>query len=240
MPTALITGITGQDGFYLAEHLLSQGYEVYGLIRGQNNPKRHVVEAHAARRRDRARRPARPDVPHQRRPEGPARRDLQPRRHQLRPALLEPAGAHRRDHRPRRPPHARSDPHRHRRHRPRAAAAPHGIKFYQASSSEMFGKVTRDAPERGDAVPPAQSLRRREGLRPLHHRQLPRELRHLRLQRHPLQPRVAATRAGVRDAQDHARAPCASSSASRTSSCSATSTPSATGATPATTSAPCT
>jgi GDPmannose 4,6-dehydratase len=32
-PTALITGITGQDGSYLAELLLSKGYEVHGLIR---------------------------------------------------------------------------------------------------------------------------------------------------------------------------------------------------------------
>jgi len=45
MPRALITGITGQDGLYLAELLLSKGYEVYGLIRGQNNPKRELVEA---------------------------------------------------------------------------------------------------------------------------------------------------------------------------------------------------
>ena len=30
---ALITGITGQDGSYLAEHRLSLGYEVHGLIR---------------------------------------------------------------------------------------------------------------------------------------------------------------------------------------------------------------
>jgi len=30
---ALITGITGQDGSYLAEFLLSQGYEVFGLVR---------------------------------------------------------------------------------------------------------------------------------------------------------------------------------------------------------------
>ncbi len=36
---ALITGITGQDGWYLAELLLAKGYQVYGLIRGQNNPK---------------------------------------------------------------------------------------------------------------------------------------------------------------------------------------------------------
>lgn len=33
MPKALITGITGQDGSYLAEFLLSKGYEVFGLVR---------------------------------------------------------------------------------------------------------------------------------------------------------------------------------------------------------------
>jgi GDPmannose 4,6-dehydratase len=33
MPRALITGITGQDGSYLAELLLGKGYEVHGLIR---------------------------------------------------------------------------------------------------------------------------------------------------------------------------------------------------------------
>jgi GDPmannose 4,6-dehydratase len=33
MPTALITGITGQDGSYLAELLLEKGYEVHGVIR---------------------------------------------------------------------------------------------------------------------------------------------------------------------------------------------------------------
>ena len=36
---ALITGITGQDGSYLAEYLLTQGYEVWGLVRGQSNPR---------------------------------------------------------------------------------------------------------------------------------------------------------------------------------------------------------
>ncbi|MDP9237955.1 MAG: GDP-mannose 4,6-dehydratase [Chloroflexota bacterium] len=44
MPRALITGITGQDGSYLSEHLLREGYDVYGLIRGQANPKRAVLE----------------------------------------------------------------------------------------------------------------------------------------------------------------------------------------------------
>ncbi|GAA2127042.1 GDP-mannose 4,6-dehydratase [Nocardioides bigeumensis] len=43
MPSALITGITGQDGLYLSELLLAKGYDVHGLIRGQNNPKLDLV-----------------------------------------------------------------------------------------------------------------------------------------------------------------------------------------------------
>lgn len=42
--SALITGITGQDGYHLAELLHNKGYEVYGLIRGQQNPKKIIVE----------------------------------------------------------------------------------------------------------------------------------------------------------------------------------------------------
>ncbi len=33
MPTALVTGVTGQDGSYLAEFLLNQGYKVIGMVR---------------------------------------------------------------------------------------------------------------------------------------------------------------------------------------------------------------
>nr|MBI2905964.1 GDP-mannose 4,6-dehydratase [Chloroflexota bacterium] len=33
MKTALITGVTGQDGSYLAEFLLGQGYRVVGMVR---------------------------------------------------------------------------------------------------------------------------------------------------------------------------------------------------------------
>ncbi len=33
MKSALVTGITGQDGSYLAEHLVEQGYKVFGLVR---------------------------------------------------------------------------------------------------------------------------------------------------------------------------------------------------------------
>lgn len=42
--SALITGITGQDGYHLAELLNSKGYKVYGLIRGQQNPKLFLVQ----------------------------------------------------------------------------------------------------------------------------------------------------------------------------------------------------
>lgn len=39
MPRAFITGITGQDGQHLAEFLYSKGYQVFGMIKGQNNPR---------------------------------------------------------------------------------------------------------------------------------------------------------------------------------------------------------
>jgi GDPmannose 4,6-dehydratase len=42
--TALITGITGQDGGHLAKLLHEKGYNVYGIIRGQHNPRRKLVE----------------------------------------------------------------------------------------------------------------------------------------------------------------------------------------------------
>ena len=45
MKRALITGVTGQDGRYLAELLVAKGYTVFGLIRGQANPKRELVAA---------------------------------------------------------------------------------------------------------------------------------------------------------------------------------------------------
>ena len=41
---ALITGITGQDGSYLAELLLNKGYEIYGLIRRLSTPNFTRVE----------------------------------------------------------------------------------------------------------------------------------------------------------------------------------------------------
>ncbi len=39
MPRAFITGITGQDGRHLAEFLHGRGYDVYGMVKGQSNPR---------------------------------------------------------------------------------------------------------------------------------------------------------------------------------------------------------
>ena len=53
MPRALITGITGQDGSYLAELLLSKGYEVHGMERCvaiEDQTARHGRIAHIADR----------------------------------------------------------------------------------------------------------------------------------------------------------------------------------------------
>ncbi len=44
MPRALITGITGQDGLYLAQFLAAKNYDVYGLVRGQSNPKAALIK----------------------------------------------------------------------------------------------------------------------------------------------------------------------------------------------------
>ena len=43
MPTAFITGITGQDGRHLAEFLHGKGYKVYGMMKGQHNPRAEMI-----------------------------------------------------------------------------------------------------------------------------------------------------------------------------------------------------
>ena len=41
---ALITGITGQDGSYLAELLIEKGYDVWGIIRRSSNINTNRIE----------------------------------------------------------------------------------------------------------------------------------------------------------------------------------------------------
>ncbi len=44
MPRALITGVTGQDGSYLAEFLLGKGYEVFGVVRRTSHHSYERIE----------------------------------------------------------------------------------------------------------------------------------------------------------------------------------------------------
>ena len=198
---ALITGITGQDGSYLAELLLAKGYEVHGLIRRSSsfNTGRidHIYEdPHADRPPSDAalRRPSR-----RRRPGQPAARRSS-RTRSTTWARRATSGS--RSTCPTTPATSPASATVQLLEAIRAVGLE--TRFYQASSSEMFG-ATPPAAERGDAVPPALAVRRREGLRLLDHAQLPRGVRHVRGQRHPVQPRVAAPRRDVRDPQDHPR-----------------------------------
>ena len=228
MPTALITGITGQDGSYLAEFLLAKGYRVVGIVRRSSTTPYERIAPPRRPGRARLGRPARPDVAHRR------VHDTQPdeiynlaaqsfvQTSWTQPVLtgeFTALGVTR-------------------MLEAMKKAAPKA-RFYQASSSEMFGKVRRGAAARVDAVLSAQPVRRGEGLRPLDHRELPRELRALRRVGHPLQPREPAPRPGVRDAQGHRRRRAHQARASRRSCSSAISRRGATGASPATTSTRC-
>ena len=114
-----ITGISGQDGSYLAELLLGKGYEVFGIVRG--SPTAHY-ENLAAIRDDVTL--LQGDLLDQMTlleaiNTAAARRALQPRRHLVRAGVVAPAGDDRAVHRGRRDGDARGDPH----HEARACAS---------------------------------------------------------------------------------------------------------------------
>ena len=234
MKRALITGITGQDGSYLAELLLGKGYEVHGLIRRAStfNTARidHLYQdPHEADQRlflhygdlcDGARLVT---LMHEIDPDEVY--NLAAQSH-VRVSFDEPEhtgdttgiGLH---------PAARGGA----RRRRQVPVLP-GV---------VVGDVRRDAAaaEREHALPPAFAVRRGQGLRLLDRPQLPRGLRTVRGQRHPVQPRVAPTWRDLRDAQDHPGSRPDQGRARGARSTSATSTPFATGATPRSTSRAC-
>jgi GDPmannose 4,6-dehydratase len=45
MPSALIAGISGQDGFYLSQLLISKGYSVFGLIHDANPERENNMKS---------------------------------------------------------------------------------------------------------------------------------------------------------------------------------------------------
>ena len=79
-------------------------------------------------------------------------------------------------------------------------------RFYQASTSELYGLVQEIPQKETTPFYPRSPYAVAKMYGYLDRRQLPRSLRHVRLQRHPLQPRVAHARRDLRHPQDHARA----------------------------------
>ena len=222
-PRALITGVAGQDGSYLAELLLERGYEVFGIVRGSPLARLSEPGRRAGRPAPAAGRPARPDDAARRDHARRARRAVQPRRDLVRAGVVAPAGHDGAVHRGGRDVDARGGPH----HQAGPARLP-GLDL---------GDVRRHhgvAAARAHALRAAQPIRGGEALRPPHGLDLPRALRHARQLGDPLQPRVAAPATGVRQPQGHADRGGDQARPRRPSCSSATSTRGATGASQAT------
>ena len=238
-PRALITGITGQDGSYLAELLLAKGYEVHGMIRRASTLQhragsttstaiRTILSArlflHYGDLTDgtglrRILERVRPDEVYNLGAQSHVRVSFDEPEYTAdvdgdgHARLLEAAAGLRRPHRTQR--RASTRPAR-RRCSARAAAAERATPFHPRSPYAV-GKVA--------AHWYAVNYREAYGL--------------FIVQRDPVQPRVAAPRRDVRHPQDHARGRPDQARGSRRSSTSATSTRAATGASPATTSRRC-
>jgi GDPmannose 4,6-dehydratase len=204
MPKALVTGITGQDGSYLAELLLSKGYEVHGTVRrsssfntaridhlyrdpheGDTRLFLHFVDLNDPISMVRLIQSVQPEEIY----------NLAAQSH-VAVSFEEPEYT------------ANSDALGALRilEAIRILGLEKKTRFYQASTSELFGKV-QEIPQTERPPPSTRApLTRSPNLRLLDHRQLPRGLRHLRLQRPPLQPRVAHPRRDLCHPQDHPRA----------------------------------
>ena len=155
---ALVTGITGQDGSYLAELLLEKGYEVHGIIRRSSSFNTGRID-HLYKDPTNRRAPLLPlRGPHRRGRAGQAdlraaaRRDLQPRRPEPCPGHLRHPGVHR-------------------RLTASARAAAGSDPRVGGEDALLPGLFLRDlrlgaaAADRDDAVLPAQPVRGRQGRR---------------------------------------------------------------------------
>jgi len=175
--------VTGQDGAYLARTMLQKGYEVHGAYRRRarsisgawkswafiNDPRLHLIEY------DLTDLGATMSMVHRVQPEEIYNLAAQEFR---RVSFEQPTTTTQISRSARCICSKRSD------HQPEDPLLP-------ASTSEMFGKVQAVAAGRVHPVLPAQSVRRGEALRDWQSPSTTRVVQHLRLQRHPVQSRIA-------------------------------------------------
>ena len=191
MKKALITGITGQDGSYLAELLLGKGYEVHGLIRRSStfNTARidhmyvdpHTPDAKTVPSLRRSQR--RGAFGHSSRTDTPGRGSTtSQRRSHVRVSFDEPEHT--------------GDTTGIGSIRLLEAVRMAGLecRFYQASSSRDVRCDTASA-GRADSLLSAIAVRCGEGVLVLDHQELPRGVRDLCRERNSVQPRISAARA---------------------------------------------
>ena len=189
MPIAFITGVSGQDGSYLAEFLLTKGYEVHGLVRRSSTLNRSRLDTITS---------------------GPA--NLQDRFHLHYGDLADSSALARlvRQIQPDEVYNLAAQSHvKVSFEMPEFTADVTGVgvvrlleavrmnsdrtRFYQASSSEMFGATP---PPQNEQTPfhPRSPYSCAKAFAPHGVRELSRELRHVCRQRHLVQPRESATR----------------------------------------------
>ncbi len=200
---ALITGITGQDGSYLAELLLAKGYEVHGLIRRSSSFSTGADRAPVpATRTSRGARlflhygdltDSSSLIGHLHRIK--PGRGLQPRRPEPRQGQLRDARVHRRHDRDGHAAPARGGP-------PRRLADPLLPGRLAARCSARSPRRRR--PRRRRSIPRSPYAVAKVFAHWMT-RPVPRGVRAVRLQRHPVQPRVAAPRRDLRHPQGDAR-----------------------------------
>src|SRR5919197_5707774 len=186
MRRALVTGISGQDGSYLAELLLRKGYEVHGIVRRASTFNTARLDGIY-------------QDPHEPQPrlqlhygdltDSVALVNLI---REISPDEVYHLGAQSHVKVSFEIPEYTGESTGLGTTRLLEAIRASGVetRFYQASSSEMFG-----------AAPPP--LRLRQGLRLLGHGELPGGVRPVRGQRHPVQPREPAPRRDLRPPHDH-------------------------------------
>ncbi|GMO10758.1 hypothetical protein BwSH20_75690 [Bradyrhizobium ottawaense] len=182
---ALITGVTGQDGAYLAEYLLSLGYVVHGI-------KRRSSSFNTARVDHLYQDPHVGNVPFlMHYGDMTDSTNLIRLVQQIRPTEIYNLAAQ--SHvavsfeSPEYTANADAIGVLRLLEAIRILGMEKETRFYQASTSELYGLV-QDPAEGDDAVLSALALRRCQALRLLDHGELPRSLRHVRVERHPVQP----------------------------------------------------